>query len=196
MAIRTTGMGGSSLWTHGWHLVTLKDAKYGVYNGDTKYIDANFEEYPDNTNLRVYEAKSKTGEEFAIAKLFRLANAGIIGEVQDTAGKKLLQFDDEASNLNGKQIHVFLYKNEDGFFQVLNRIAPVAQEGEVISFNDNDVSYWQLAAEKYYEEYKKPSESSDDMLSMDIEDIAKALDSDNGTEKVATETVESTDTPF
>ena len=92
MAIRTTAMGqGGELWNHGWHEVTIKDAKYGVYNNEVRYIDMTFEEYPETLNLRIYEAKSKTGEEFAIAKLFRLANAGIVGEVMDTSGKKMLQ---------------------------------------------------------------------------------------------------------
>ena len=100
MAIKTMSSTGGD-WSIGWKEVTLKDAKYGMYN-DIRLVDAWLEEYPDTINLRMYEAKSKdTGEEFAIAKLFRLANAGIIGEVQDSSGKKSLQYDDEAANLNG-----------------------------------------------------------------------------------------------
>ena len=190
MAIRTTAMGqGGELWNHGWHEVTIKDAKYGVYNNEVRYIDMTFEEYPETLNLRIYEAKSKTGEEFAIAKLFRLANAGIIGEVVDTSGKKMLQFDDEATNLVTKKINIFLYKNEEGYFRVLNRIAPIVQEGEVLSYNENDLSYWKNTAEKYYEDYKKPSDSGVD-VTMNMEDIVSALDSDDTVEENVEDTVE------
>ena len=183
MAIRTMSSGGGD-WSIGWKEVTLKDAKYGMYN-DIRLVDAWFEEYPDTINLRMYEAKSKdTGEEFAIAKLFRLANAGIIGEVQDSSGKKSLQYDDEAANLNGKRLQVFFYKNEDGYFRVLNRVAPVVQEGEVISHTEKDVDYWKSQAEKYYNDYKKPSESNDvfDQASeMTVDEIKEVVSNNNAT---------------
>ena len=128
MAIKTMSSSGGGDWSIGWKEVTLKDAKYGKYN-DTRYIDAWFEEYPETINLRLYEAHAKaTGEEFAIARLFKLANAGIIGEVQNSSGKKSLQYDDEAVNLNGKKLYVFFYKSEDGYFRVLNRVDPVVKE--------------------------------------------------------------------
>ena len=50
----------------------------------------------------------------------------------------MLQFDDEATNLVTKKINIFLYKNEEGYFRVLNRIAPIVQEGEILSYNEND----------------------------------------------------------
>ena len=113
MAIKTMSNSGGGDWSIGWKEVTLKDAKYGKYN-DVRYVDAWFEEYPETINLRLYEAHAKdSGEEFAIARLFKLANAGIIGEVQNSSGKKSLQYDDEAVNLNGKKLHVFFYKNEE-----------------------------------------------------------------------------------
>jgi len=176
MAIKTMSNSGGGDWSIGWKEVTLKEAKYGVYNGDTRYIDAWFEEYPETINLRMYEAKSKdTGEEFAIARLFRLANAGIIGEVQDSKGKKSLQYDDDAVGLNGKKVQVFFYKNEDGYFRVLNRVAPIVQEGEVLSYIEKDVDYWQKQAEKYYEEYKKPDEDANDTFEMTINEIKETL---------------------
>ena len=175
MAIKTMSSAGGD-WSIGWKEVTLKDAKYGMYN-DIRLVDAWFEEYPDTINLRMYEAKAKdTGEEFAIAKLFRLANAGIIGEVQDSSGKKSLQYDDEAANLNGKKLHVFFYKNEDGYFRVLNRVAPVVQEGDVVSFTEKDVDYWKSQGEKYYEQYKKPSESDDSFITgMTVDEIKEKV---------------------
>lgn len=180
MAIKTMSSSSNGDWSIGWKLVTLKNAKYGTYN-DTRYVDAWFEEYPETINLRLYEAKSKdTGEEFAIARLFKLANAGIIGEVQNSNGKKSLQYDDEAVNLNGKKLHIFFYKSEDGYFRVLNRVAPVTQEGEVLSYNDKDVDYWKKQGEKYYEQYKKPAESND-VIEMTMDEIKETVSSTNET---------------
>jgi len=159
MAIRTMTNSSGGDWTEGWKTVTLKEAKYGMYNNEVRYVDAWFEEYAPTINLRLYEAKAKGGEEFAIARLFKLANAGIVGEVADNSGKKMIQFDDDAANLNGKQIQVFFYRNEEGYFRVLTRIAPVTQQGEFVSYDDNSVKYWKNQAEKYYEQYKKPSDS-------------------------------------
>ena len=190
MAIKTITSSSGSDWSKGWKEVTLKEAKYGMYNDDVRYVDAWFEEYPETINLRLYEAKSKnTGEEFAIAKLFKLANAGILGEVQDSAGKKSLQYDDDAVNLNGKQIQVFFYKNEEGYFRVLNRIAPVVQSNEILSYNEKDVDYWKSQGEKYYEQYKKPSESNDEMLSMTMDEIKETIT------ETTVNTVEDTDEP-
>ena len=190
MAIKTITSSSGSDWSIGWKSVTLKEAKYGMYNDDIRYVDAWFEEYPETINLRLYEAKSKnTGEEFAIAKLFKLANAGILGEVQDTTGKKSLQYDDDAVNLNGKQIQVFFYKNEEGYFRVLNRIAPVVQSNEILSYNEKDVDYWKGQGEKYYEQYKKPSESNDEMLNMTVDEIKETII------ETTVNTVEDTDEP-
>ena len=177
MAIKTMSSSGGGDWSHGWKQVTLKNAKYGMYNNDVRYVDAWFEEYPETINLRLYEAKSKDGEEFAIARLFKLANAGIVGEVQDSAGRKSIQYDDDANNLNGRKLQVFFYKNEEGYFRVLNRVAPVPQdvEGEILSFNHDDAIYWKKQAEKYYDQYKKPAESNGEMLEMTTDEIKETI---------------------
>lgn len=197
MAIKTMSNSGGGDWSIGWKEVTLKDAKYGMYN-DVRYVDAWFEEYPETINLRLYEAKSKdTGEEFAIARLFRLANAGIIGEVQDSSGKKSLQYDDEAVNLNGKKLHVFFYKNEEGYFRVLNRVAPIVQEGEVLSFTQKDVEYWMAQGEKYYNDYKKPSNSeSNGMLEMTPDEIKEKVAEVANVIETSTQTTTTDEPPF
>ena len=177
MAIKTMSSSGGGDWSHGWKQVTLKDAKYGTYNNEVRYVDAWFEEYPETINLRLYEAKSKDGEEFAIARLFKLANAGIVGEVQNSAGKKSIQYDDDASNLNGRKLQVFFFKNEEGYFRVLNRVAPVPQDGDVLSFDEDDASYWKKQAEKYYEQYKKPAESNGQMIEMTTDEIKETVTS-------------------
>jgi len=177
MAIKTMSSSSGGNWSEGWKTVTFKNSKYGTWN-ETRYIDIWFDEYPDTLNMRVYEAHAKdSGEEFAIAKLFRLANAGIVGEVQDSKGKKSIQYDDDAKNLDGKQAEVFFYKNEEGCYRVLNRIAPVVQEGEVLSYNDKDVNYWKTQAEKYYNEYKKPSENG--IMEMSVDEIKDQIDNKN-----------------
>ena len=43
MAIKTMSASSTGSWSIGWKEVTLKNAKYGVYNGDVRYIDASFE---------------------------------------------------------------------------------------------------------------------------------------------------------
>ena len=177
MAIKTMSSSGGGDWSHGWKEVTLKDAKYGMYNNEVRYVDAWFEEYPETINLRLYEAKSKDGEEFAIARLFKLANAGIVGEVQNSAGRKSIQYDDDAVNLNGKKLQVFFFKNEEGYFRVLNRVAPVPQDGDVISFSEDDAGYWKKQAEKYYEQYKKPAESNGEMIEMTTDEIKETTTS-------------------
>ena len=177
MAIKTMSNSGGSDWSHGWKEVTLKNTKYGMYNNEVRYVDAWFEEYPETINLRLYEAKSKDGEEFAIARLFKLANAGIVGEVQNSAGRKSIKYDDDANNLNGRKLQVFFYKNDEGYFRVLNRVAPVPQDGEILSFSHDDASYWKKQAEKYYEQYKKPAESNGEMIEMTTDEIKETVTS-------------------
>jgi len=159
MAIRTTSSAEGGQYEPGWREVTVKKATYGTWD-DSKYLDVFFEELPENLNLRVYEAYSKkTQEEFALAKFFKLANAGILEEVIDHNGKKCLRFDDAPEGLKGKRIFIRVYKNEEGYSRVLRDIAPVPQEieGEVLSYSSKDTEYWQKKAEKYYNDYKKPS---------------------------------------
>tara|TARA_Y100000310_G_C20382297_1_gene668718 strand:+ start:218 stop:745 length:528 start_codon:yes stop_codon:yes gene_type:complete len=159
MAIRTTSASEGGQYEPGWKEVTVKKASYGTWD-DNKYIDVVFEELPENLNLRVYEAFSKkTNEEFAVAKFFKLANAGIVEEVVDHNGKKCIRFDDDTAGLKGKRMFIYVYKNEEGYSRVLREIAPIPQnvEGEVLSYSDKDTEYWQKRAIKYYNEYKKPA---------------------------------------
>ena len=54
----------------GWHIVIISEAEYGDYN-DSKYIDLHFEGFPDSLKCRVWEARSKEGEEFSISNMIR-----------------------------------------------------------------------------------------------------------------------------
>ena len=146
MAIKTmsASTGGGGNFSEGWHEVTITKAEYGVYkapDGNSKrYIDAWFDGYPDNMNLRIYETfNKKDNTEFKIANFFKYANAGIVGVLNDPTGKKpLIQYDDEATGLIGKVVNVYLYKETktgNNYSRIFDDIAPVVQEGEHLSFD-------------------------------------------------------------
>ena len=164
MAITMTVKRGTSSgnFEPGWHKVTVSNAKYGALENETRYIDVFFTQYPENFNLRMYEKKNKQGEEFAIANLFRYANAGIT-EVSDKSSDEsevVVKIDDSASNLVDKEIWIYLYKNDEGYSRVLQRIAPVEFKGSLDTFTESDVTYWKGRAEQYFTEWVKPNISS------------------------------------
>ena len=156
MAIKTMKMStGADLYNEGWHEVTISKAIEGVYTGsegESKYIDLWFENYADNNNLRIYEAVNKeTNEEFKLANLFRHAMAGIIEKLDDPTGKKpILQYDDDVKHLIGKRVNAFIFKNEKGYNEFYNTVAPVEQKGEHYSFNKNQVTSLKTSAEKSF----------------------------------------------
>ena len=138
MAVKTMSAtsGGDGKFDDGWHELTIANATYGTYKapaGDKRYITLNFEGYPDNMDLRIYEVFNKTtNEEFKVANLFKYANAGILNVLQDPTGKKpVIQYDDEASGLVGKKVNVLFYKERKtgkGYTRMFDNIAPVEQE--------------------------------------------------------------------
>ena len=150
MAIKTmsAGGGGGEKFKEGWHEVEISGAEYGTYeagNGDSKkYIDVLMKDYPENMNIRVYETfNNTTKEEFKIANLFKHANAGIVGVLKDPNGKNpLIQYDDDTKNLVGKTIQVYIYKEQktgNEYSRVFDTVAPIAQEGEHLSFSPEAV---------------------------------------------------------
>ena len=160
MAIKTMtgGNSGQNPYARGWHTATIKSAEEGKWN-DTKYIDVRFENYNDYFKLRVYERHNKeTNEEFAIARLFKFANAGIISVLEDQTGNKpVIQYDDDVAGLVGKKLNIYVVDNKKNseFAAVWDRYAPVAQEGEHISYSDDDVAFWKKQAEDNHAEYGK-----------------------------------------
>ena len=141
MAIKTMTVEtpSNNMYTEGWHELTISKATLGTWN-DKDIIDVQFEGYPPTFDLRFFATFNKeTNEEFALARLFKYANAGIVSVLQDPTGKKpVIQYDDNPEGLVGKTINVYLYK--DGkYHRPANRIAPVAQKGEHLSFSDSDV---------------------------------------------------------
>ena len=161
MAVKTMAQSsGTGLYNAGWHELTVSSAAYGTYKSpDSKvkrYIDLHFEGYPDNMNLRMYEAKNReTDIEFKIANLFRYACAGIIDVLQDPTGKNpVIQYDDEAENLVGTHINVFFHKVEadDGneYSRMFDTVAPVEQKTEHITWTADQVDRLKAAAEKNF----------------------------------------------
>ena len=160
MAVKTMPISsGTGQYNVGWHDLLITKAEYGEWkstDGKTKkYVDLWFDGYPDNMNLRMYEVVNKeTGEEFKIANLFRYANAGIIDVLNDPTGKKpIIQYDDDATNLVGKRIHAYFYKEQktgNEYSRIFDTVAPVEQEGEHITWTADQVFALKASAEKNF----------------------------------------------
>ena len=156
LTIKSGGGGGN--FTDGWNHVEISAAKYGEWEG-SKYIDVHFKDFPDTLNMRVYAKKGKDGEEFAIGRLFRFANAGLTESLDGDDGTKIVKLDDSADQLIGKTLWVFLHKDGE-YFRVLSQPAPTEFTNVVETFKENDVNYWKGKAVKYYEDYIKKDDRS------------------------------------
>ena len=165
----TVKTGGGSSFSTGWHTKLINKAEYGDFNG-TKYLDVWFDDFPESLNMRVYEKKNATGEEFAIGNLFRYANAGITSALEGANNTKVIKLDDSAEALIGKNINVYVHK--DGkYSRVLNQCAPTEFENVVEKFSADDVQYWKDRAEKYFKEYVQPK------LEKKLDDVVDTSDS-------------------
>ena len=150
MAVKTMSVpSGSEQYTTGWHELTISKASNGFLdkgaNGTKKYIELNFEGYNEHMRLRVYEAfNKKNNEEFKVASLFRYANAGIMEVLKDPTGKfPLIQYDDDTKNLIGKKINAYFYREQktgNEWLNIFDGIAPVVQEGEHLSYTQDQVN--------------------------------------------------------
>ena len=167
MAVKTMAVNsGGGKFEDGWHELTITHAKYGVYkqgDNDKRYVTLNFDGYPDNMDLRIYEVvNKKTGEEFKVSNLFKYANAGIMGVLKDPTGKKpVIQYDDEAEGLVGKKVNVLFYKEQktgNGYTRMFDSIAPVEHEGEHLSYTADQVTAIQSGIEKNLENMLNPKD--------------------------------------
>ena len=164
----TVNKGGGVSYAEGWKTATISRAAYGVFN-EAKYLDVWFEDHPENFNARIYAKKGANGEEWAIGQVFRFANAGITGGLEGTDGKLVIKMDDNPSELAGKSINIYLYK-EGKYSRILKKFAQIAFTNQVEEFTDDDVDYWKGRAEKYFNDYVKPklngtNEGSSDFVS-------------------------------
>ena len=151
MAIKTmaAASGGGGQWSEGWHVLTITSAEYGTWD-DTKILDVRFEGYPENFNHRIYEKfNDETKEEFGLSNFFKTCNAGLMDKIKSSNGKEVIQYDDEASGLIGKQFNALFYKDASGYNKICPKIAPVEQRGEVVSYSAEDVDFWKGVAKKY-----------------------------------------------
>ena len=149
LKVKTGGTG--TKFSAGWHTLTAAKAQYGEWNG-TKYIDVWFQDYPESINLRVYAKAGKDGEEFAIGRLFRFANAGIMEVAKSENGEAIVKLNDDPTSLVGKEMNVFFYKDGD-YYRILGNTAPTVFTNELEEFNEADVEYWKGTAQKYYDNY-------------------------------------------
>ena len=150
MRTMTLKKGGTD-FSPGWKQVTISKAQYGDWQG-TKFLDIWFEGYPESLNARIYAKNGQNGEEFAIGQVFRFANAGISGGLEGADGTTVMRIDDEASNLIGKHINVYFYKDGD-YSRALKQDAPTVFTNDVEGFSENDVTFWKNKAETYFKDY-------------------------------------------
>ena len=142
---------GGSLWTTGWHTLTISTAKYGTYN-ESKFLELGFKDYPDNFTLRIYAKIGRDGEEFAIGNVFRFANAGITEVLEGTGGDKVAKIDDSAEQMVGKQLNVFFYKDGE-YTRAYSSVAPTVFENAIDTFTERDVEFWKGKAETRFQNY-------------------------------------------
>ena len=161
--------GGNNQYSTGWHELVVSKAKYNEWNG-TKCLDVNFDEYPENFNMRIYAKTGTDGEEFAIGQVYRFANAGISSALEGPDGTKVVKMDDSEEALIGKKMNVYFYK--DGkYSRILSKTAPTEFTNAVESFSADDVDYWKGKALDFFEKFVKPK------LSQKSEDVINTSDS-------------------
>ena len=142
---------GGSIWTTGWHTLTVSTAKYGTYN-DSKFLELGFKDYPDNFTLRIYAKIGRDGEEFAIGNVFRFANAGITEVLEGTGGDKVAKIDDSAEQMVGRQLNILFYKDGE-YTRAYSSVAPTVFENTIDTFTEKDVEFWKGKAETRFNNY-------------------------------------------
>jgi len=163
MAITVTENTGSS-FGEGWKQVTISSAERGDFNGSA-FIDLWFEDYPETLKCRVWAAKSKDGEEFSISNMIRSSNPTVLDEHTSEDGKKIASLDDSIASLKGKKLQVLFYKNENGYAEVSQKVAPSEPfENVVDKYTEDRINVIKASAEKYQENRKPKTETSEDTV--------------------------------
>ena len=133
---------GGNNFPEGWTTVLINDAKEDDHNG-TRYIDLFFQDQPDTLKCRIWTATNKkTQQEFGIANLFHHAWAGIVVDEETNTAT----IDDDVRHLKGKTVNVLFYRNENGYTDAVQRIAPVLSE----HFTEEDVAIVKGGVERYH----------------------------------------------
>jgi len=129
-------------FAEGWHEVVIASADAGDWNG-TKYIDLRFNDFPESLKCRIWSAKNKeTGEDFGLGNLYYYAVAGITANDDGN-----VTIDDNPTNLIGKRLNVLFYKKENGYTEIVDRVAPVVTTEGPVTFTDSFVESKKTAAE-------------------------------------------------
>ena len=84
--------------------------------------------------------------------------------------------DDDPSNLVGKHLNAYFYKNGE-YSRILKQFAPTVFHNEFDGFSEADVTYWKEKAEKYYTDYvsKKVDHSNTTMNGGSAETVAQTF---------------------
>ena len=180
MAIKTmsASSGGGSKYSEGWHEATITKAEYGEWN-DKKFLEMWFDGYGEYQTMRVYEMFSKDdNQEFAIARVFKHAQAGIMSVLDDPTGKRpIIQYDDEAQNLVGKTVEIYLHPDHKNpkYNRIFSDCAPMPGKYEHMEFSPDACNSIKSGIESRYTKYRTKamakinvSTSDTDTVSADI----------------------------
>jgi len=140
----------------GWHEVIISKTSSGKYEGgnQTKYLDVYFDGYPDTLKMRIHEKYNKsTNEEFAVANLFRYSNSGIKEVLEGTDGSMTIGIDDDPANLVGNKVNVYFYKNQNGYTDISEIIAPSIFKNELEEFDESGVERMKISSEERIKKY-------------------------------------------
>ena len=158
MAIKTMSAteGGGNKYSEGWHDAKIVKAEYNEWNGK-KYLELWFDGYGQYQTMKVYEVFNKAdNQEFAIARVFKYAQAGIISVLDDPTGKKpIIQYDDDANGLIGKSLAIRLHPDPKNskYTRISNEPAPIAGQYEHMTFSVDAVNGIKAGADKRLEKY-------------------------------------------
>jgi len=153
MAIKTmsASTGGGDKYSEGWHDATITKAEYGEWN-DKKFLEMWFDGYGEYQTMRVYEVFSKEdNQEFAIARIFKHAQAGIQAVLEDPTGKRpIIQYDDDVSGLIGKTLSIYLHTDvkNDKYKRIFSDCAPMPGKYEHMTFTEDACNSIKVGVEK------------------------------------------------
>ena len=135
-------------YDEGWKTITVSEAKRGDFNG-SKFIDLFFEGYPVTVHCRVWEARSKDGEESSVSNMVRYSNPTVLEEM-DKDGTTAANLDDSPAGLKGKSLQVLFYKKANGYSEISQKVAPAIPFQNIVdNFDENRIARIKQSAETY-----------------------------------------------
>ena len=139
----------TTAYPNGWKTVTIAKSETGNYNG-TKYYDLWFDGLPDNLNCRVWEARNKDGEEFSVANMIRYINPDILEEMEGNNGKAVIKVEDSPTSLVGKTLQIYLYKNDEGYTRVSQKVVPATPfQNPINNITEDTIDALKASTEKW-----------------------------------------------